>query len=429
MRLHGKAVPAWTALMALWAAPAITFATNGYFQIGFGTKSKGMAGVAAALPQDAMVPATNPAGMVRVGRRWDGGLAFFNPNRSFTANDDAAQPPSIPPGTFDSSNDLFLIPHIGANWMLDEQSSIGLSIGGNGGMNTEYQARVFQNFTRPGSSQEFVASQPTGVDLIQLFVGLTYARTVWDRHSFGITPVLAVQRFKAEGLEPFKDASIKPNDVTNNGFDYSYGGGVKIGWLGELTDWLSVGASYQSQMYMSRFKKYEGLFAEQGDFDIPSTYTVGLALTPLSNVTLAFDFQRILFEDVNAIANPNAFPVTPGSLGTNDGLGFGWEDMTIYKVGIQWEARPDWTLRAGFSTANQVIPNTEALFNILAPATVTEHLTVGFTKTFGQNNELSFAYIHAFNEKVSGTNPNTGPQTGFLEMEQNEFELSWGRKF
>jgi long-chain fatty acid transport protein len=34
------------------------------FSYGFGTTAKGMAGVATALPQDTLVAATNPAGMV-----------------------------------------------------------------------------------------------------------------------------------------------------------------------------------------------------------------------------------------------------------------------------------------------------------------------------------------------------------------------------
>jgi long-chain fatty acid transport protein len=130
--------------------PSIAFATNGYFSHGFGTKSKGLAGAAVALPQDAMVAATNPAGMVHVGSRWDVGLAAFNPNRGYTANDDA-QPgsASIPAGEFESSNDFFFIPHFGINWMLDDVSSVGLSIGGNGGMNTEYRTETFRNFA-PG---------------------------------------------------------------------------------------------------------------------------------------------------------------------------------------------------------------------------------------------------------------------------------------
>jgi long-chain fatty acid transport protein len=37
--------------------------------------------------------------------------------------------------------------------------------------------------------------------------------------------------------------------------------------------------------------------------------------------------------------------------------------------------------------------------------------------------------MYAPNEKVSGTNPNTGSQTGSIEMEQFEIEMSWGVKF
>lgn len=415
-------------LFTILLMPITGFATNGYFSIGFGTKSKGLAGAAVALPQDSMVAAVNPAGMVHIGNQWDLGLAFFNPNRSYTANATPGFAP-IPPGTFESSNDLFLIPHFGVNWMLDDASSVGLSIGGNGGMNTEYQTATFVNFAPPGSPTEFQATSPTGVDLVQLFVGFTYSRKVWERHSFGVTPIFAVQRFKAEGLQPFKGVSTSPNDVTNNGNDYSYGGGVRIGWLGEFTDWLTVGASVQSKLYMSKFDKYKGLFAEGGDFDIPPVYNVGFSTKLNPEWTFAFEVQGILFEEVKAISNSNDFPVTPGSLGGDDGLGFGWEDMTIFKLGVQWDARPDWTLRLGYSTANQVIPSSQALFNILAPATVTDHIAFGVTKSFGERDEINFAYTHAFNEKVSGTSPNTGTQTGFLEMDQNEFEISWSRKF
>jgi len=51
------------------AFPAVSEATNGYFAHGYGARSKAMAGVGAALPQDAMAAAVNPAGMVFVGNR------------------------------------------------------------------------------------------------------------------------------------------------------------------------------------------------------------------------------------------------------------------------------------------------------------------------------------------------------------------------
>lgn len=63
-------------------APGIAAATNGYFQHGYGIKSKGMAGVGYALPQDAIAAAGNPAGMVWVGNRIDFGADWFRPVRN-----------------------------------------------------------------------------------------------------------------------------------------------------------------------------------------------------------------------------------------------------------------------------------------------------------------------------------------------------------
>lgn len=53
------------------------FATNGYFQHGYGIKSQGMGGVGIALPQDSLTAAINPAGMGLIGNRYDFGINYF----------------------------------------------------------------------------------------------------------------------------------------------------------------------------------------------------------------------------------------------------------------------------------------------------------------------------------------------------------------
>ena len=72
----------------LW--PVSTLATNGYFSHGYGTKNKGLAGGGIALPQDAMIAATNPAGMAFVGDRMDAGISLFSPMRSYSASSTTA---------------------------------------------------------------------------------------------------------------------------------------------------------------------------------------------------------------------------------------------------------------------------------------------------------------------------------------------------
>ncbi|NNF96971.1 MAG: hypothetical protein HKM94_08610 [Halobacteria archaeon] len=142
------------AVAAGLAAPMSAFATNGYFAHGYGVKNKALAGGGSALPQDAMIAADNPAGMVKVGERMDLGLTLFSPSsRGYKADAPVGTPVLdsfiLEVGDFESDNDFFLIPHFAYNWMLNEKSSVGLTIYGNGGMNTEYDLGKYTQVAPP----------------------------------------------------------------------------------------------------------------------------------------------------------------------------------------------------------------------------------------------------------------------------------------
>lgn len=403
--------------------------TNGYFSHGFGPIAKSMAGACVALVENAMCSAHNPASLAYLDDRFELGAALFFPDRGFQANDDFQSPPFtfVPPGRYESENDLFLIPHFAYSRRLDESSSFGLILGGNGGMNTKYDDNVLRNFAPPGAPAPFQASSPTGMDLSQLFLGINYARKIDERHSLALMPVIAVQRIEVEGLEPLKGVSLHPDAVTNRGGDWSWGGGLRVGWLWQANDALNIGASYQTKLWMTSLDKYEGLLADEGDFDIPPVLDLGFAFDFAPAWTLSFNYQHIWFEDIKALSNPADLVLQPGSiaLGTSDGLGFGWKNQDIYKIGLRWRYSPDLTLRAGFSQGSQVVPNSQALFGILAPAVVRRHITLGFSKTLQSGDEVHFSLMYAPEEEVHGQNPNTGPQTGHLYMSQWEVELGW----
>ncbi len=122
-------------------------ATNGYFAHGYGIKAKGMGGAGIAFPQDALAAATNPAGMALVGNRIDIGGEIFNPNREATITGTVNRAPgtlgAFDPGeiasngTFESGKEYFLVPEFGYNRMIKPDMSVGVSVFGNGGMNTE----------------------------------------------------------------------------------------------------------------------------------------------------------------------------------------------------------------------------------------------------------------------------------------------------
>jgi long-chain fatty acid transport protein len=226
--------------------------------------------------------------------------------------------------------------------------------------------------------------------------------------------------------------SSSPGDVTNRGYDSSWGWGVRIGWTGKLTDWLTLGATYQSKTNMGNLDKYKGLFAEQGDMDVPENYGIGVAITPAPKWTLAADVQRINYGDVKAVGNPvDCLFAGQCKLGDSNGAGFGWRNTTVYKLAVAYEWSKELTLRAGFVTLDQPIPSSQTLFNIIAPGVVENHLTLGATWTFDRNKELSVAYMHAFEKKVNGSGSIPaafGGGEANLKMYQDALGVAFGWK-
>ena len=180
--------------------------------------------------------------------------------------------------------------------------------------------------------------------------------------------------------------------MTNRGYDDATGFGVRVGWTGRVSPSMTLGATYQTKTRMSEFDKYRGLFAEQGDFDIPENYGAGTA----------------------------------------NGAGFGWRNTTVYKIGFAYELLPGTTVRGGYVKLKQPIPASQTFFNILAPGVVEDHLTLGLTLEMSKTSELSVMYMHAFEEKVSGSGSIPGILAGGeanLRMSQNSVGVAYGWKY
>ncbi len=404
-------------LVALAAAPA--FATNGYFSHGYGAEYKALAGAGTALALGPMAAATNPGAMAFVDASYDISLSFFNPNRKYAiegAPSGVSGTFGLAPGTIESESTLFVVPSLSANWVLNEDETLrlGVAIYGNGGMNTDYPTNTFGG------------SSPTGVDLAQLFLAPTLSYQLAERHGLGVTPIFAYQSFSADGLEAFSGFSSAPDALTNNGHDSATGFGFRVGYLGQLLDFLSLGLSYQSKMANGQLDDYAGLFAEQGSMDVPATWSVGLALG-YAAMGLSFDVQQILYSGVKSISNPLLPNLQEARLGDDEGAGFGWDDMTVFKVGGWYQINSGWMFRLGYSYGSQPIGESEVLFNILAPGVIEQHLSFGVTKDVAEDMALTLFVARAFSNDLSGANPLEvpGQQTITLTMDQWEFGLGF----
>lgn len=428
-----RLIPLYFASIAL---PLSAHATDGYFAHGYGVKSQGMGGVGIALPQDALAAATNPAGVGLIGDRADLGLTWFRPEReaTLTNTNHPLAGAGFSDGTFKGNGrDDFLIPEAGFSKQVTPEVALGVSVYGNGGMNTSYNKGGIP-LLNGGTGKS------TGIDYIQLFVAPTVAWKITPSQTIGASVNLGYQRFKAKGIDGFTGISADPNSVTGRGSDDAYGIGLHLGWIGQITDKITLGATYQTKTNFQKFDKYRGLFAGGGEMDAPATYGVGVAFKATPDLTVAADVQRILFSDVDAIGNSIAqwngkssspgfpFPGT-GNLGLSSGPGFGWKDSTVYKLGASYNVNETLTVRAGYNHVDQPVPSSEALFNTLAPAVVKNHLTLGGTYKLPNNAELSITYAHAFSNTVHGPNAIPalfGGGNVDLKMHQDSLGIAYG---
>ena len=444
----------------LTIVPAFVFATNGYFAHGTGIINRSLAGAGVAFPQDAMASGTNPAGMAFIGNRFDVGLVIFNPHREYSSSSSFANgfggAFSIGPASQKSGDDVFFIPSFGFNKMITDRDAIGLSVYGNGGLNTTYRGGAGSaTFDPDGIGPAPIMTFPgvfgagtAGADLSQLFFNISYAHKFSDNLSIGVSPIFAIQSFRSNGLNTFAGFTKSfvesgftqmPTDLTDNGQNYTYGGGVQVGLLvKDLVGSTDVGISYRSKIWMDEFSDYSDLFAEDGDFDIPPTFWAGFATELSDDITLVFDFQKIWYDQVDAIGNDfeRLFncPALGGTnieacLGGNDGAGFGWDNVSVYKVGLQWQASANATWRIGYSHTNQPIDSDQILFNILATAVVEDHITAGFTYKTERMGEFNFEAMHAFHHSQDGINPLDPTQSIRIKMKQFEIGLGWSKKF
>lgn len=407
---------ALTAVAGSLGAAGTAQATEGYFALGYGPSQRAIGGAGVAYGFEAMSAAVNPAGVTGLGHELQFGIEIFAPTRGYTGTGTSF----VPSGTVESGNDIFPIPNFAYNLPLSNGAVFNLAAYGNGGLNTDYPTGL-------GGCGSVYCGGEAGVDLSQLFIAATYAQKT-GAISWGISPTLAVQRFKAKGLAAFAGISTNPAALTDNGYEMSYGFGLRLGAEIEVSPTLSFGVAGQTKMYMSKFKKYAGLFEDGGDFDIPASISAGVAWKATPSLTVVADYQRIYYSGVGAVGNAT----NAGALGAKGGAGFGWDDVNVYKIGAEWKQSEMMTWRAGYAHATNPIGPEDVTLNILAPGVVEDHVTAGGSMRLNARDTLDFSVVYALPNATTGPETTPGGPTGGtvkVEMHQLSASIGWTRRF
>ena len=414
-------------LMAL-SAPAQSFAAEGIQLIGYGARQTALSAADIADSRDAMSLSLNPAGIVGLDTQFQFDFAGIFADRGYEATGPLVV---VAPGRVQSGQPAFPVPNGGALYRIDAESAWGWVFYGNGGVNTTYG---FNNYKpaiyapnvalpTPPFPPGLVLAGPliapsfggpfgdgyAGIDLRQEFVSLDYARKLGPV-TLGVAPTVAVQILNLQGLQTLSAYSFDPYHLSNNGYDWSFGGGLRLGLEYSILSNLRFGLSAATPMFMTPFGKYAGAIADHGKMDVPANINAGFAVDATPDLTLMAGWKHIFYHAVPSLGN-SSFPLYYGQLGSFGGPGFGWRDTDLVSVGAEWRALKPLTLRAGYGYSTAMIGSQDVTLNVLAPAISHHNLSGGFKFEIDKNNSIDFSTVYALKNTLSG--PEAQPYASF----------------
>ena len=380
-----------TATLLLATSAGGAQATLGLFEHGNGIQSMGMGGVSYSIAGETTALGANPAHALSLGHRYDVGVDTFWALATARYVDN------------DLGDDLFrtdakryyYIPQGGYTRPLAERWAIGVSLL-SAGLGPDYPRSPYERFG--GASR-------VNFSLGSSSLSTALAYRIRPRHVLAASLNTGYQVLAINGLEflAAPQLSLVPDRVTNQGKDGAFTLGFSLGWIGEITPWLSAGIGYRSKNWSQRHEEYEGLIAGSGRLELPAIYGGGFTLRPASAWTVSIEAQRYTYRDERALRNGIGSLLEGVPLGSSNGPGFGLDDQNAYKLGLSWKPSPKLTLRAGYVHATEMVNAEETLFGFLGCLVITDQYTIGGSYAFGDW-ELSGYAIDAPEQSIKGRN-------------------------
>ncbi|MCC2656475.1 MAG: long-chain fatty acid transporter [Panacagrimonas sp.] len=358
-------------------------ATLGVFEHGNGINSMGMGGVTYSYATETTTLGANPAHALSLGDRWDFGADVFWANAEGRYEGNTAG--GAPDGEVFTSDgrSWYMIPQGGLSMRLNNDWAYGVTIL-NAGLGPDFAGNPYRRFGgTPNRATLYLASS-------SIVNALAYRLT--DSFHVGASLNIGYQQLSVQGLQFLDDAafSVSPGHVTNQGLDGVFTFSAGFGFKWQITPWLTAGAAYKTKNYNAQHDEYRGLVARGGKLELPSIYGGGFTIKPFEKLVVVLEAQRLTYKSEAAFKNGlDEFSVEGNLLGSNDGPGFGFNDLNAYKLGIEYAATPKLTLRGGFLHGTGLLTKDNTFFAFLGCLTHRETYTVGATYLFRDKWELS----------------------------------------
>ena len=218
-------------------------ATNGYQLIGIGSYQKSLGGAVTANPGTAMTAITNPAGMIRIGKRADFSMEAFMPSRSTDFS-------ALGGDAVDSDSDLYGVPAIGWTAPVGDREDLyfGGGMYGTSGLGVDYAETLMMPAQASFTGNDLVWDGYSNIAFWQM--APTLAWNASDRLSLGLA--LNVDYQQVSFSQQIRDT------VTGARYNFdlarsanAFGFGLTLGLLYDLGDSITLGFSYKSKQHFS----------------------------------------------------------------------------------------------------------------------------------------------------------------------------------
>jgi hypothetical protein len=215
---------------------------------------------------------------------------------------------------------------------------------------------------------------------------------------WGVSGILAYQRHTSLGFGIYE----MRGENTYGSSAAAYGTGLGLSVANALNESLRWSAGFRSKIAVDDYNRSMGVYVQPGVYDIPSSYRLGLAYTVSTRQTLDLRAERIQYSATTpfvGFAPPSR--VGAGGDGTANSI-YAQRDLTVYSLGWTWHGAElgDWQLR--YSTREQPLPASDALYHALKYRLSNYSLALSFGKMIGKYSELRVAASYAPTEYIFG---------------------------
>jgi len=414
------------AVAAAGLMPVSALATNGYQLIGVGSYQKSLGGAVTANPGSAMTAITNPAGMIRIGRRSDFSMEGFMPTRKtdFGAyGGDAVE----------SDAGLYGVPAIGWTAPVGDREDLyfGGGMYGTSGLGVDYAETLMMPAGASFTGNDLVWDGYSNIAFWQM--APTLAWNASDALSLGVAVNIDYQQVSfSQRLRDTATNAMYNFDLNRSA--NAFGFGISFGLLYDVSESLTIGFSYKSKQHFSEleYNLREGdidatlvggpVFPGGHytlDLDFPQQAAFGIAFRPSDALTLSADLKWIEWSDTMdrlSVKGPDGydFAMDPG-----------WDDQVVYAAGADWRLTARFNLRFGFNYAGSPIDASTAANNLILPGVVEDHYTFGLDYRF-DHWEIAFHYMHAPKVLIRAT---TGFPGTAVSLEETSVGINLGYRW